>query len=100
MKLTVNGVEIPNATNGLDVLFEVDPAGESMDQIRIVTSGGVLTVRREGDAAVKIIAERDGCLALHDGTIVADSRQWPLTSHGHAISGDATGDGLIVGGTG
>lgn len=56
MKLKINGVTIEGVTGDkpTEVLLELDPAGETIQGINVVLSGGPLTIDGEGRAAINI----------------------------------------------
>jgi hypothetical protein len=74
MRLTVNGIEIPDAQDGLRIVAECS-GDETMGPVTVDLSGGSLTVEHRGQAALTVTADPPHQLTLGEsvwGTVAAD----------------------------
>jgi hypothetical protein len=64
--MIVNG-QVFESPEKIDIRFEVDPAGETIGPLKVMTSGGLLWLKPpENGASLTFSAENNGCLMIGD----------------------------------
>ena len=60
MRLTVNGVEIPNPRDGIEAILELDQDPDEIGPVRFFIRGGSLTVRGNKEHPVGLFLTGEG----------------------------------------